>query len=167
MMSPPCVAHRSPGPVAEIDSEPPAWRGRLAAFGDAARFAPPASPAALGSLETALGLALPDELRSLLAESDGPADRYGASVVWPAAEMARQNREFRTNPDFRRLYMPFDSLLFFGEAGNGDQFFHRILDGHVRHPDVYLWDHENDSRTWRAGSLAIFLPSVLQEPPED
>ena len=34
--------------------------------------------------------------RSLLAESDGIADRYGAPVVWPASEMARQNREFAT-----------------------------------------------------------------------
>jgi SUKH superfamily protein len=146
---------------------PTAWRGRLAAFGDAVRFAPPASAAALGSLADALGLALPDELRSLLAESDGLADRYGASVVWPASEMARQNREFRTDRDFRRLYMPFDALLFFGQAGNGDQFFYRILDGQVRAPDIYLCDHETDSRTWTAASLAAFLPSILREPPDD
>jgi hypothetical protein len=145
---------------------PTAWRGRLAAFGDAVRFAPPASATVLSSLEGALGVALPDELRSVLAESDGIADRYGAPVVWPAAEMARQNREFRTHPDFRRLYMPFDSLLFFGAAGNGDQFFYRILDGQVRDPDIYLWDHENDIRTWRAARLSAFLPSVLDEAPD-
>ncbi len=60
--------------------------------------------------------------------------------------------------------MPFDSLLFFGEAGNGDQFFYRILDGHVRDADVYLWDHETDSRTWGAPSLVAFLPSILRKP---
>ncbi len=32
---------------------PTAWRGRLAAFGDAVRFAPPAAAAALSSLEDA------------------------------------------------------------------------------------------------------------------
>jgi hypothetical protein len=97
---------------------PTAWRGRLAAFGDAVRFAPPASATALSSLE--------------------------------GAQMASQNREFRTHPDFRRLYMPFDLLLFFGAAGNGDQFFYRMT----------------DSRTWRAASLATFLPSVLEETAE-
>jgi hypothetical protein len=83
--------------------------------------------------------------------------------VWPAADIARHNAELRTNRDFRRMYMPFDALLFFGEAGNGDQFFYRILDGEVRDPDIYLWDHENDSRTWRAGGLQTFLLSILQE----
>ncbi len=110
------------------------WRARLAAFGDAVRFAAPASAPALSALQQALGTAVPEELASLLRESDGLADRYGASLVWPAAQIARENDVFRTNQDFRRLYMPFDSLLFFGEAGNGDQFFYRILDGEVRHP---------------------------------
>jgi hypothetical protein len=127
------------------------------------RFAAPASAPALSALQQALGTAVPEELASLLRESDGLADRYGASLVWPAAQIARENDVFRTNQDFRRLYMPFDSLLFFGEAGNGDQFFYRILDGEVRHPDIYVWDHETDGRTWRAVSLAVFLTATLRE----
>jgi SMI1-KNR4 cell-wall len=144
-----------------------AWRGRLAAFGDAVRFARPASAAALSALEEALGTAVPDELGALLRESDGLTDRYGGRVVWPAVEMARQNRDFRTRRELRTLYMPFDSVLFFGEAGNGDRFFYRMLDGRVRDPDIYVRDHETNSRTWRAARLDAFLSAMLEEAIEE
>jgi hypothetical protein len=53
--------------------------------------------------------------------------------------------------------MPFDSFLFFGDAGNGDQFAFTICGGIVRRPDVFAWDHENDSRSWVAPSLRSYL----------
>jgi hypothetical protein len=138
------------------------WRQQLASV--PATFAPAASPAVLATVERALGIELPEELRSFLSESDGLKDRYKFSVVWPASEIAEQNRVFRTNPDFRDLYMPFDPLLFFGAAGNGDQFFYRILNDAVRDFDIYIWDHETDGRIWRAPRLGRFLNEVLAEP---
>lgn len=45
--------------------------------------------------------------------------------------------------------MPFDHVLAFGQTGNGDLFFHPVLRGEVRE-DVFVWDHEDDSRTWYA-----------------
>ena len=137
------------------------WRSRLAAHGRAVRLATSASPAAVEHLVRALGVALPDAMRELLLDSDGVADRYGAWIVWPAAEIARRNEEFRTKAEFRQLYMPFDAMLFFGEAGNGDHFFYRVLDGVVREPDVYIWEHETDNRVWRAPRLDAFLTAQL------
>jgi hypothetical protein len=125
------------------------------------RFWHPAQERDVAAAEHALGSILPGELRGLLLESDGLADRYGTSVVWTAGEIARRNGEFRVEAGFRELYMPFDAMLFFGEAGDGDQFFYRILDGQVRHPDVYIWSHETDSRIWRAPTLAVFLERQL------
>jgi hypothetical protein len=49
------------------------------------------------------------------------------------------------------------SLLFFGDAGNGDQFAFTIVDGAVRRRKVFAWDHEDDSRTWVAPSLDKYL----------
>ena len=121
----------------------------------------PAPAAALAAAERALGLALPVPLRALLAQCDGVRDRYRTSVVWPASEIARNNLECRANQDFRRLYMPFDGMLFIGEAGNGDQFFLRILDGAIPYDDVYLWDHEMDQRTWHSSGFERFLDTVL------
>ncbi len=54
---------------------------------------------------------------------------------------------------FAELYMPFDGLVFFSEAGNGDQFA-MSLSGNQ---DVFVWDHENDSRTWVAPTIMRFL----------
>ena len=133
------------------------------AFGDAARRADPARPGDIDRLARELGVAVPDDLRALLLASDGVTDRYGAGLVWPTAQIARRNAELRTNPAFRELYMPFDALLLFGEAGDGDLFFHPILDGAVRSPDVYRWAHETDSRVWCASDLAGFLAGALAE----
>jgi hypothetical protein len=53
--------------------------------------------------------------------------------------------------------MPFDHLLFFADAGDGDQFAFGILNGEIRNPDIFVWNHENDSRTWVAPSLDVYL----------
>ena len=61
---------------------------------------------------------------------------------------------FRRDPEFARLYMPFEPLLFFADAGNGDQFAFVIRD---RPADVFVWDHESDSRSMVAPGLATYL----------
>lgn len=55
--------------------------------------------------------------------------------------------------------MSFDSLLFFGDNGGGDQFgFARTGTG----MDIFVWDHENDSRMWVASGLGPYLESVAK-----
>ena len=55
------------------------------------------------------------------------------------------------------FYMPFNNLLFFADAGNGDKFgFPISLDGTIR-KDVFAWNHEDDSRSWCAPSLRTFI----------
>src|SRR5688572_8799140 len=110
------------------------WRELVSRLFDDARFRSPATAHELQEVESALGLTLPADLRSLLLESNGVAADYSAPLVWSAAEMIEQNLLFRRNPEFRELYMPFDALLFFGAEGNGDQFAYRILDGQIRDP---------------------------------
>jgi hypothetical protein len=79
------------------------------------------------------------------------------------AEIVEHNRSFRTNPDFALLYMPFDSLLFFGATGNGDQCAYRLLGGNVLPTSgIYRWDHENDNREWIAGDLEDFLKRSVE-----
>ncbi|MFB6579458.1 SMI1/KNR4 family protein [Streptomyces sp. NPDC056402] len=85
-------------------------------------------------------------------------DEDGTDVVWSAAQIARSNEEFRTREDLRSLYMPFDGLLFFGDNGGGDQF---ALPISPARPDVFVWDHENDSRTWVASSMEEHLRKSL------
>jgi hypothetical protein len=115
-----------------------------------------ATEAALLDAETRLGNQLPADLRGILAESDGVFGEYSLGLVWPVSRIVEDNLNFRSNPDFRELYMPFDQLLFFGDAGNGDQFAFRLVSV-LWDKDIFAWDHENDSRTWVAPDLGRYL----------
>ena len=77
--------------------------------------------------------------------------------MWSTERIQQDNIEFRTTEDFKDLYMPFDSLLFFADAGNGDQFAFTVLNGEIRRNDIFVWNHENDSRTWAASNLKQYL----------
>jgi hypothetical protein len=121
-------------------------------------FSAPATEDRLSAAGRALGTELPPHLRDLLGESDGISGEYGLGLVWPLHRIVEDNRRFRENTDFRRLYMPFDHLVFFADAGNGDQFaFVLNAGGMIRRPDVFVWNHEDDSRTWVAPSLRHYL----------
>ncbi len=70
----------------------------------------------------------------------------------------KDNLFYRNFEDYRDIYMPFDNLLFFSDAGNGDLFCYAILkNGTIEKTDIYVWNHEDDSRTWVAASLKHFI----------
>ena len=119
-------------------------------------FRPGATEEAISEAERRLGIPLPADLRGILEESDGVVGPYGLGLVWPVSRILEDNLSFRSNPDFRELYMPFDPLLFFGDAGNGDQFAFRLVSV-LWDKDIFTWDHENDSRSWVAPSLSHYL----------
>ena len=122
------------------------------------KFGVPAGEAEIAAAEKALGIDFPSELRALLAESNGViSGPHGAILVWPVERIEQDNLFFWTNSDFRDRYMPTDHLLFFGDSGVGDQFAFAVVNGRVQRSDVFEWDHETDSRTRVATSLAHFF----------
>jgi hypothetical protein len=121
------------------------------------KFFPPVSQKEIQEAEKKLMLPLPSSLKELLLETNGINDKYGSGLIWPLQRIVNDNQHFRTFSDYQELYMPFDSLLFFADAGNGDQFAFAICRSQVRRPDIYVWNHENDSRTWQAPSLHHYL----------
>src|SRR5690348_12775719 len=64
-----------------------------------------------------------------------------------ALRSIRPNNQ-RSYPEQNDLYMPFDPLFVFAWVGNGDLFFFPIQAGGIHRDDVFLWDHETDSRVW-------------------
>lgn len=122
----------------------------------------PASEEAIARGEQKLGRKLPEDLRSLYLECDGIAAAYRRPVL-SLEEMVVRNEDLRRNPSYLGLYMPFENLLFFGEEGNGDLYGYPIRnDGSYPH-DVFQWDHESDSRSWRANSLRDLLARVATD----
>ena len=133
------------------------WRDFILQQTEHATFAPSASAAAIADAETVLSISFPDELRTILRESNGVIGQYELGLVWDLDRIQRDNLQFRGDSDFRDLYMPFDHLLFFADAGNGDQFAFPIQNGIIHRNDVFVWDHESDDRRWVAGSLKQYL----------
>src|SRR5262245_3969841 len=137
------------------------WKEHIAAICAQASFSEPAEERALAAAETKLGMRLPESLRELLAESNGVRGEYELALIWPIERIIEDNRLFRADESFRTLYMPFDGLLFFADAGNGDQFAFAVAGGQVRRPDIFVWDHEEDSRRWLAKDLSDYLEGWL------
>lgn len=140
------------------------WTDLIASLPGTTILRQAAAEADLRDAERQLGQPLPAELASLLAETNGVEGEYGLGLVWPVDRIIKENLPLRGDGHlaqlYRSLFMPFDPLLFFADAGNGDMF---ALVPHTGNPDVYAWDHENDSRTWVAPGLGQYLEWWLDE----
>lgn len=125
---------------------------QIAVWGTA-DFREPATVEAIQTAEAQLGAPLPRELRELLSETDGVVGEYGLDLVWSADRIGKDNARFRSDPNFSDLYLPFEGLVFFSDAGNGDQFAISLRGAR----DVFVWNHEDDSRMWVAPTVLDFL----------
>jgi hypothetical protein len=132
------------------------WKSFIGHISPDYTFNAPASENEILGLEEALNVKLSDELKSLLRESNGVDEQYGA-LIWSVNRIIEENVSLRSYPDFKDLYMPFDCLLFVADAGNGDLFGYSVLNGAIQKDDIFVWNHEDDSRTWVAPSLQTFI----------
>jgi len=106
---------------------------------------PPATLEQIANVENTLGNKLPADIKELLLEMNG--DGW---LIFSTEQV------IETNLLVRKLncFMPVDCLLFFGGNGCGDYYGYPITceDG-VREDRVFMWEHEDDSRIWKAANL--------------
>ena len=134
------------------------WKELLSSLSTHCQFHEPAAVFQLDEAESQLGLALPSDLREVLRETNGVEGEYELGLLWPLGRIVEDNTRFRTSKDLKSLYMPLDHLLFIADAGNGDQFAFPIdADGTIRRSDIFVWNHEDDSRTMVAPSLRFYF----------
>lgn len=107
--------------------------------------------------EGVLGLSLQNELKELLFQSNGLVDEFKSDFIWRISKIVSENLYFRSSPDLKELYMNFDSILFFADAGNGDHFGIRMYGDKILSTDIYVWNHEDDSRNWVSSNLEEFI----------
>ncbi|MET8631366.1 SMI1/KNR4 family protein [Streptomyces sp. NPDC004096] len=134
------------------------WKEAAAEALPEVEFRAPVDAAAPAEAERRLGRRLPAQLTALLMETDGVVGEYGTDVVWSLDRMVEQNLLFWSPDTFPGLYMPFDPLLFFGDNGGGDQFAFVLTPAR---PDIFVWEHEDDSRLWAARELEDYLHRSL------
>ncbi|MFH8803982.1 SMI1/KNR4 family protein [Streptomyces sp. NPDC017936] len=127
-------------------------------------FREPAQASDLAAAETRLRRTLPTELRQLLLESNGVIGRTHVDTVWSIDQIVERNLPFWSDQTFAQLYMPFNALLFLGDNGGGDQF---AFVQRPERPDIFVWEHENDSRRWVANNLQDHLGRSLRTGGDD
>ncbi|MCW7987415.1 cell wall assembly/cell proliferation coordinating protein, KNR4 [Streptomyces platensis subsp. clarensis] len=127
-------------------------------------FGEPAQASDLVAAEARLRRTLPAELRQLLFESNGVIGHTHVDAVWSLDQIVERNLLFWSDETFAQLYMAFDALLFFGDNGGGDQF---AFVQKPEHPDIFVWEHESDSRRWVANNPQDYLERSLQTGSDD
>lgn len=148
-------------------------RNQPATFDSKAEFKPPVSAKQLEQAEAQLGIRLPDELRSLLLDSDGVMEMMSVggdhwfennALVWPLRELVEQNgrlavgdcsRGSRSNSRHR--------VCLFGWAGcDGIAFgFPLAADGRCS-PEVAAWYPVGDRLIRVAPRLEEFIAGWIQ-----
>ena len=137
------------------------WRELISGLCGDCGFHPPATVQDIQAAEKSLYVNFPDALQDLLLETNGVAnDPFGSRFILSASDIQTENLNFRSVPTYAKVYMPFDALLFFADAGNGDYFAFPIVSSGAR-DDVFVWNHEDDSRYWVAPNLKTFIERWL------
>lgn len=137
------------------------WCEIIKAMDPYSKFFPGATTDQIITLEKALSIKLPEELKNLLSETNGVRGKYELSLLWSAEQIVQENLDRRTNVAYLENYMPFENLLFFADAGNGDMFAFSIIQGVIKRSVIFVWDHEDDSRRCIAYSLQSFVEGWL------
>ncbi|MFF4291492.1 SMI1/KNR4 family protein [Streptomyces sp. NPDC001633] len=98
------------------------WPKAVAALPSTAVFQPRPRSCSLIRCAPILGHPLPGDLAALLRESNGVEGDDGEGFIWSTERITSENERLREDAELASLYMPFGSLLFFTDAGNGDLF---------------------------------------------
>lgn len=134
------------------------WREYIASLAPEAIFAPPVAEARIAQVEANLRVKLPDDLKSLLRETDGVfTTRDQIDLIWSIDRIEQENVELWRSHDYRESYMPLDSLLFFADIGvDGIKFAFGIV-GSGAHYGIYAWYPIDDGRPWKADTLRRYI----------
>ncbi|MFC5603529.1 SMI1/KNR4 family protein [Sporosarcina koreensis] len=137
------------------------WKDYISAISKEYSFKQPASNREITQINEVLSVELPKKLLELFSETNGVFDSFNFPLIWSTSQIVKDNSFFRNFKDYKDIYMPFDHLLFFSDNGCGDLFGYRILNGSIQTEDIYVWNHEDDSRMWVASSLELFIKGLI------
>lgn len=136
------------------------WKDLIQNISTGCIYGEPASIEDIEVLEKLFSIQIPKELRSLLYETNGINDSYGYSLIWSIEKITREN--LNLGERLEDVYLPFNNLLFFADARNGDMFGYSILDRSIEQNDIYLWNHRNNEQTNIAPSLNDFVEDWIR-----
>ena len=117
----------------------------------------PCSEETIRETEKAVGLPFPEELKTLLRETNG--DRWLLLSADEIAENARLNQKCFENAevDEKALWEPLKHLLFFAANGCGDYYGYLFADDGSGKDGIYLWEQEDFRYKKVAESIAELI----------
>ncbi|MFS0688827.1 SMI1/KNR4 family protein [Sporosarcina sp. 179-K 8C2 HS] len=134
------------------------WKDYLISISKECQFKAPATEADILLIKRDLDIDLPKKLADLYKETNGVFGNYGSSFIWSTEQMVKENLFFGATIHEQDVSMrSLDTFLFFSDAGNGDLFGYSIENGRAQNDDIYVWNHEDESRRVIASSLEEFL----------
>jgi hypothetical protein len=132
------------------------WRQLLGSYQNL-HLAPGCTPTQLEDAELRLGHELPNELKSMLSETDGIYDLDGQwNVAWPLKQLVSDNLNLRQNQE-----LTFPDLLAFGDNGCGEPFCRPIAPSATDRNTVLHWAPIHGETTDLAPSLHAFWAGWL------
>ncbi|WP_366292726.1 SMI1/KNR4 family protein [Paenibacillus sp. AN1007] len=137
------------------------WKEYFKGISEECTFSSPAPADEILKVESLFHVTLPSELKEILLETNGVRAIYDLGLIWSADRIKNENRHYRDD-HFQEYYMPFNNLIFFGESGIGDLFAFPVTGEGLCRGDVFVWNHENDSRKWVAPSVSKYVEWSLQ-----
>lgn len=88
------------------------WKTFISTISTDFQFKSPAKKAEISQIKEKLNVELPNDLSSLLNETNGVFDEYDCPFIWSIEQILEENLNVRKFDDFKDLYMPFDCLFF-------------------------------------------------------
>ena len=123
------------------------WKELLLKFAEdnsGIRLNSPATMEEISQVENTFNIVLPKELKDLLLEFNG--DNWFILSTERIINDNLSNREIKG-------YKPLDHLLFVACNGCGDYLGYPIIDGKIKADEILMWDHELDTRVYKAKDL--------------
>jgi hypothetical protein len=135
------------------------WLRGLDSLGDSVSLAERFGVHRLGDAEERLELRLPEDLRSLLNETDGISGAGRGEPVWPVERIAEENLLLRSAGSTPALPDGADDdLLFFGDIGEGKLLAYELdTGGEISESDVFVWQQGVGEAVWIASDLQSLL----------
>ena len=132
------------------------WKECFKGISEDCTFSNPASNYEIAKVEELFNVRLPQELKEIMLETNGVRGIYDLGLVWSIDLIINENMRYRD--DLSKVhYMPFDNLIFFAESGIGDLFGFPVVGNGICKDDVFVWNHEDDSRKWVAPSVSKYI----------
>lgn len=103
----------------------------------------------------------PNELKNFYLISNGLSEYMTeigkiGELIWNIDRLVEENCSYQNAKLYQDIYKSFENILFFGDAGNGDNFGYLVPNN-----IIISWNHENDERVIISSSLKEFVISWI------